>query len=74
LIRESRSGTLHLTEDKSHPLHRFNWLKMHVGCMSQWKDLGTVYALLEDLHQSGSREGPALERLMDEMRPAMRSR
>jgi hypothetical protein len=42
--------------------------------MSQWEDLGTVYALLEDLNRSGSWEGPALETLMDEMRPALRSR
>jgi hypothetical protein len=63
----------HLTEEEDHPLHRFNYFRAHVQCLSHWKELGHVIDLVEELKRSGTWEGTALDYLLDEMRPAFRA-
>jgi hypothetical protein len=64
----------HLTEDEDHPLYRFNYLKTHIRCLSEWEDLGRVIDLLEALNRSEIWDGPALDRLLSEMRPILDGR
>jgi hypothetical protein len=58
----------HLVEDRNHSLYRYNYCEAHRSCLPRWSELPYVYKLIEDLRESGTWEGPTLDRLLSELK------
>lgn len=61
----------HLVDDEHHPLYRYNYTQAHRSHLSAWAELTYVYKLIEDLKQSGTWQGEALDRLLTELSAAV---
>jgi hypothetical protein len=61
---EDYLGFGHLVEDRSHPLHRFNFSHFHRSCLATWRALPGLIRDLEALEKSGAWKGDGLKRMI----------
>jgi hypothetical protein len=62
----------HLTDDREHPLYRYNYVQAHRSCLPQWSELSQLSGLIEDVQKSGAWRGQALKTLLRELKEAAR--
>jgi hypothetical protein len=51
----------HLTDDATHPLHRFNYSHVHRSCLPRWSELSLVYELAAKELASGAWKGKGMQ-------------
>lgn len=59
---------IHLTDDRKHPLYKYNYIQFHRSCLPQWTELSQVYDHLKELQHSGAWKGKVLDWLVAEMK------
>ena len=61
-------GLPHLTDNPTAPAYEFNYAQFHRTCLKCWSGRKKVCQCLESLETSGQWVGPALEKILKEMR------
>jgi hypothetical protein len=60
----------HLTDDASHPLHRFNYAHFHRACLNGWSELPLVSAFATKQLESGAWKGKGMQGLVNALKAA----
>ena len=61
-------GFGYLVENPTHPLHQFNYAKLHISCLKNWRDSSKLILALEELGRSGGLKDSSLEWLLEQLR------
>lgn len=61
-------ATGHLSENTTDAIYRFNYAQFHRTCLSTWSELDHLCGQIKYLQLSGKWKGPALYRLLDELK------
>jgi hypothetical protein len=65
---ENYLGLGYLVEDRTHPLHRFNYAHFHRSCLATWPERNDLIDALENFDRSGAWRGDGLKRLVNALR------
>jgi hypothetical protein len=57
----------HLTEDKTHPLYKFNYSRYHVTCLKEWANIEYFRNSLIELQNSGQWSGESLSLIIQKI-------
>ena len=55
----------HLTDDKNHPVYRFNYTHLHRSCIKFWKNRDKLSNLIAEMQASGKWAGAYLDQIQE---------